>query len=441
MVPVEPPPPRATGHVSTDRPSASAAPAPSGATGRSEEHAIASAEQWPFLDHVVESCVADALTGTSYLVEWFQHAGAERSGPPGGPRPLSEVRLPVHGPRAGSPGYREARSELVSAWGTPQRQSHVMDCTVRVPPEQHPEGEGARRVPYTIYLPADYLEDPLRTRPILVLASGGGGDRTRWFLPPLETNGIEPGTGGLEMRARMDAWAALHPAQPTPLVIALDCSSGAYTNGMLAFIDHELPDHLLATYLPHQTRAQTPYGIEAVSSGAVVTLRALRANPGLFASVGLSSLYCGGDGFDPRRDFGSTPERSALFAGLAERRARGLFDVRFSMGALDRYWDCTYRLFHDLSAAGVLPLDAGPPQAQCARTLWPPASPDAASPPVAYHCAGRWPAFESWPSTGHHYRALAAALPSALEWNLTALARVLAQGPEHTGTSAPSALP
>jgi len=396
---------------------------------------IARAEEWPFVDHAVASCVSDGLTSTRYLLQWFQHAGSHRAGPPGGPRPLPGLRLPARGPRAGTASYASARAALVAGWDEAQRHSHVMDCAVRVAPKRQPDGQGALRVPYAIYLPADYLDHPLRPRAILLLASGGGGSRTRWFLSPLHTDGMQPGTGGLEMRGRMDAWAASHPGEAPPLVVAVDGASPAFTNGIEAFIEQELPDHLIATYLPHQTREQTPYGVEAVSSGAMVALRALRANPRLFTSVGLTSLFCAGAGFDPRRDLGGPEERRALFAELAERRAHGQFDLRFSIGALDQYWDCNYRLFHDLSTAGVLPAEAGPSQEKCAAKPWRPTTADPPSSPVVSHCAGRWASFESWFNTAHHYRAVVAALPSALDWNLNVLSRALAQGaaPVETG--------
>ena len=239
----------------------------------------APAGEWPFLDQAIGSCVRDALTRTPYLVDWYAQARVRQDGPPYGPRPILSVQMPIRGPVPASAAYDRERRSLFAAWDGPERRSHIMDCTARVAVMRNGRAGGHSRVPYTIYLPADYLDHPQRRRAVLLLASGGAGSRTRWFLPPLRSDGNKRATGGLDMQVRMDAWAAAHPEEPPPLVVSVDGSSEAFVNGMAAFIDHELPDHLLSAYLPHQTREQTPYGVEAVSSGAIVALGAIRANP------------------------------------------------------------------------------------------------------------------------------------------------------------------
>jgi hypothetical protein len=346
--------------------------------------------------------------------------------PEGDPEPAPTRFLPGQRAVYDDAPTREDNDRMLT-WQSVPRVSHVMDCVLRVP---LPGAGRDRSLPYTIYLPADYLDHPARLRPVLVLVSGGNGNRTRWFLTPTRSDGVIPGTGGLTVRRRVDAWAREHPELPTPLVVALDGTSDLFPNGMPAFLQRELPEHLLATYLPGHPRGHVPFGAECISSGCAELMQALRSDPGAYHAVGLLSPYVHPSGIDPSTSFGSVAERTELFRTLVERHRAGVFELRFSIGTLDHHLPRVRALYDMFQRAGLYPSVDEPTYTDC---RFPRLRPNTS------HCTALWPGFWLYPNVAHHYRALVVAFPSALAWQLATLTEMLPR--LSRGPRTPQALP
>lgn len=383
--------------------------------------AVADARTWPFVAHARRWCLPDRLAATSYLVRWVPQFRGRL--PPGDAVPDVGRFLPGQRAGADDPPTLDDQQRLLT-WQSEPRVSHVMDCVLRVP---IPGAGRDRSTTYAIYLPADYLDHPTRPRPIILLVSGGNGNRTRWFLTPARSDGETPGTGGLEVRRRVDAWAAAHPGAAVPIVVGLDGTSDQFPNGMWAFLEHELPDHLVATYLPEHPRARIPLGVECISSGCAELSLALRVNPYAFHAVGLLSPYVHPSGIDLGTTFGTGPQRAALFRTLAARHREGSFEMRFSVGNLDDHLPRARQWFEMLKSYGLFPSVESPAYSNCQMRR---------ARPHSSHCTATWPGFWLYPNVAHHYRALIPAFPPALDWQLetlTAMVDRLQHGPRSPG--------
>lgn len=372
---------------------------------------------WPFVEHAQRYCLPDRLARTAYLEKWAPLFHLQLA--PGEPVPDVHRELPrVTGEFA--PDL--ADQQRILTWQAEPRVSHVMDCALAVA-DQSRADHILRTTSYAIYLPADYLDHPTRARPILLLVSGGNGNRTRWFLTPSSTDGWTPGTGGLEVRSRLDAWAAAHPGEATPIVVGLDGSSEQFPNGMWQFIGRELPEHLLATYLPGHARASIALGVESISSGSIEVARALRADPSAFNTTGFLSPYVHPRGLDPDVAFGPPRARMAFFRELARRHAEGVFAMRFSIGMFDDHYPRTWQWYQLLCDAGLFPRQARPTHDHCAA---------GATGPAADGCWSVWPGFHVVPHECHNYRALLPTFGPQLQWELetlSAIQRRLDDGP------------
>lgn len=371
---------------------------------------------WPFVEHARRYCLPDRLARTAYLEKWAPLFHGRLA--PGEPVPERHRELPR---ASGEDPPSLDDQQRILTWQSQPRVSHVMDCALPVPDESRAD-RVLRTTSYSIYLPADYLDHPRRARPILMLVSGGNGNRTRWFLTPSSTTGMIPGTGGLEVRSRVDAWAAAHPGEAPPIVVGLDGSSEQFPNGMWAFIGRELPEHLLATYLPGHARASIAIGIESISSGAVEVVHALRADPAAFNTVGFLSPYVHPNGVNLSSAFGSATARRQLFLEFARRHREGVFAMRFSIGLLDDHYPRTWAWYQLLCDAGLFARAEHPTLDRCS--------------PAARHqnadtCWSVWPGFYGVPHECHNYRALLPTFGPQFEWELetlTAIQRRLADG-------------
>lgn len=365
----------------------------------------------PFVEHAVSRCALDRLADSAYLRDWVEAGGLSRVRPAGDPVPSPALSLPTRGPDRGEPGYAGAEQALVRALREEPQRSHMLDCTLSVPSMGERDVTGA--VPYTVYLPEDYLANPTRRRAVLLLAPGGRGDRTRWWLTPAPGSRFTRGTGGLSLRTRLDAWARAHEGSATPLVVTVDGPTGRWVDGPAAFLGRHLPAHLVATFLPHQREEETPLGVQAISLGAAWVARVLFENPARYASVGLSGTYCDVTGMLPERDFGTAQSRARFYGRLAERVRAGSLAVRMDIGRRDRLYDCNKRWYFDLQSAGVFPAQREPVYERCERP---------GEPPDSGHCVARWPGFTALPGLGHHYAAVVPVFEEDLAWQLDRLA-------------------
>jgi hypothetical protein len=366
---------------------------------------------WPFVEFARGHCLPDQLAQSVYLAKWMQNFHGTFA--EGEPVPHTDRFLP--GQRRGHDDTptREDHARL-DRWESPYV-SHVMDCSVPVLLAGRTDGT-FRSTPYAIYLPADYLETPTRPRPVLVLVSGGNGDRTRWFLTPIREDGEVPATGGLRVRGRADDWARRHPGLATPIVIGLDGDGDQFHNGLGVFVGRELIEHVIATYLPHQTRATTPYGVESISSGAVGVVQHLRYHSGAFNTLGFLSPYVHPNGIDPAFSLGTGRDKDDLYRSLVARHRRGLFALRISVGAVDDHYSRVVGWYREFVRYGLFPAMGEATYERCD----PPEGPHPES-----RCVGVWPGLYRYPRVGHHYKALLPSFPVQFEWELDTLTGML----------------
>ncbi len=204
---------------------------------------------------------------------------------------------------------------------------------------------------------------------------------------------------------------------------------------MAAFLRRELPEHLVATYLPTHPRARVPFGVECISSGCAELTLALRADPASYQAVGMLSPYVHPSGIDLGTTFGTARERAAFFRTLVARHRAGAFDLRFSVGNLDSHLPRVRAWYDMLQGHGLFPSAASPTYSDChVRRARPNSS----------HCTAAWPGFWLYPNVAHHYRALIPAFPPALDLQLatlTAMVDRLQRGARSPGAPADAGAP
>lgn len=333
------------------------------------------------------------LGRSDYVIAWRgHHAG---SVPPGEPVPDALRSVPgVHGAPAPD---ATAQAELFARWERAPA-SHVLDCGLDL---------GGEVLPYAIYVPRDYLEHPERPRPVLVLLPGGHGDRSRWFLTPLPTPSMIPGTGGLEIRRRVDAWSAAHPTAAPPLVVGLDRHEPR--GGLGAFVVGALRRHLLEVWLPGQREATTAWGVASISSGCVTILRVLHGHPDAFDYSEFLSPYVHPRGFR-LAELGHGPTRDAWLREAARLHREGRAHWHFSVGEADDHFPRVQALHRVLVDGGVFPRVSAPSREDCARGRH-----------GRLTCVHASPGLRSVPRTGHSYLALLPTFPWSLNWLLAGL--------------------
>lgn len=359
-------------------------------------------DPWPFVAHAVERCYVDRLARSPYLLDWVDAGGLDRERPEGDPAPSPALSLPSWGPRQGDPAFASAREGVLRAL-SPDR-SHVMDCTALVRDRDPPHALGA--IAYTAYLPRDYLRSPRRTRGVLLMVPGGRGDRTRWFLTAAAGSVFERGTGGLSLRAQLDRWADAHRTAAMPVVVTVDGPTGAWIDGREAWIGRDLPAVIAQTYLPHIAERSLRVGVQAISIGAAVTMRAAHQWPERFDAIALMGMFCDARGLSPERDFGA--DRARFYQRLASRIAEGSLAMRMSIGRRDALYECNKRWYFELQRAGLFAAQREPAYERCA-----PEAPESTAARWA-----RWPGFTVIPRLGHHYAAVVPIFEEDLAWQL-----------------------
>jgi hypothetical protein len=276
--------------------------------------------------------------------------------------------------------------------------SHVLDCGLDL---------GSEVLPYTIYLPRDYLEHPERPRGVLFLLPGGHGDRSRWFLTPLPTPSMIPGTGGLEIRRRVDAWSAAHPTAVAPLVVGLDRHEPR--GGLGPFLSELFRRHLTETWLPAQAPGRTAWGVASISSGCVTILRVLRAHPSAYDLAEFLSPYVHPRGFRVA-ELGHGESRDAWLREVAALHRAGRVRWHFSVGEADDHFPRVQALHEVLVRGGVFPRVREPTREDCTRSRH-----------GSRYCVHAVPGLRSVPRTGHSYLALLPTFPWSLDMLLGGL--------------------
>lgn len=350
------------------------------------------------------NCRIDRLVETSYAKGWLEWQRATGFSPKGVPLPTSLSPAPP--------------SDIQKVWAS-DPQSHVVDCTFRIPRRKCPScrGGGTDTASYVAYLPQALFEHPKAVRSILLLIPGGNGLRTRYFLTPIPGKTIfDKMSGGLETQRHLDTLLAEDPDLVPPIVVALDSAGWLFVNGPVEYITYDLPHHIAATYLPSIPYRDIALGGEGISSGGRAIMESLRRKPDVFNTVGLTAMHCRNfGGIDPKKHLGPETAKQAWLRHLANRSRAGLLHIRFSMGNEDAQWPCN-KEFHDLFVeAGILPVSS-PTYGECRKGYKP--SPDV--------CTTFWEGFYLYDGIPHHYGIFKPSYKLQLGWHLQRLTKTAA---------------
>ena len=352
-------------------------------------------------------------------MKWVE--GATRFLPPHAPAPVE--RLPRL-PKAGTKAAAERAQALRKAWLDEPR-SRLVDCRFKVPKRQCPDCKrrfDPKPSHYTALLPKALFEDPSRVRSMLLLIPGGNGGRVRYFLTPGPGKGMRDAmSGGLETKRHVDEWVAAHPEAMAPIVVALEHNGWGTPNGPMEYITHDVPTHIAQTFMPQVPYNQVAIGTEGISSGSMLMLRALRARPTAFHTVGLTCMFCSSEnGIHPVSEANDSQERRDWLAQIKARADQGKLHVRFSVGNGDPGWECN-KSHRDLMASAGLFDTAAPVHRNCKE----------GAPEGVEGCDVHWDGFHLYRDVGHTYAMLIPAWIPQLSWQLNKLsdvAGVLASG-------------
>lgn len=395
-------------------------PASTGASGPGDApSAAASAREatWERLfEHLATRCYVDQLARADYAVRWLDHRLPRSEAPAGAPWP-AEGNV-IH-PAPGSPAALRRAATLRAALLAPPVRSHVVDCELPI----HRRVEGAP-VPggrgdvahYVAYLPAKLFSEPERVRAVLLYAPGGGkGGRSRPFLTEIPGKTVrDTYAGGLATQHRVDAWLADRADREPVLVVALHSNGEEHTNGSTDFLVRDVPEHVAEALLGGAPRSALALGAEGVSSGARAIVRALRAEPSAFDTVGLSCMACGG--VSPERGYlGSAEEVLAWSRALADRAKAGELFVRFAIGSRDNQLPCNRGLHELWSAVGMFDRERPTTLTRCAER----------GPRDERTCDTERDGFATFAGELHDYRFLARSYQAQLEFHLDALGKVV----------------
>jgi hypothetical protein len=249
----------------------------------------------------------------------------------------------------------------------------------------------ATLVRYVAYLPERLFRAPQEIESALLLVPGGHGGRSRAFLRPIPGLSVwDRGSGGLDTKALADDLYAARPDLAQSIIVSLENSGIQHGSGAIEFLTFDVAEHLRRTFLPERTEPLV-LGVDGVSSGAREIVRATRAKPERFRSVGLHCMACGGIHPD-RGVLAPRDDLLALGRTLAERRASGLFDLRMSIGSRDNQLPCNRRWWALFEEAGLVKPEDGE-------------------------------LFRVVPGALHDFLFLAQAFPAHLEWHLSLLGR------------------
>jgi hypothetical protein len=407
---------RETGSVATSAPSARGPTA--GELDASSPSADASAREaaWSTLfEHLATRCYVDELARADYAVRWLDHRLPRSAAPEGAPWP-AEGNV-VH-PTAGTSAAARRAAALRRALLTPPLRSHVVDCELPIARRRAgaplPGGRGDV-AHYVAYLPARLFSEPERVRAVLLYAPGGGkGGRSRAFLTEIPGKTVrDTYAGGLATQHRVDTWLAERPEREPVMVVALHSNGEEHTNGSTDFLVRDVPEHVAGALLGGAPRRALALGAEGVSSGARAIVRALRAEPRAFDTVGLSCMACGG--VSPERGYLGSPEEVLAWSReLAERVRAGDLHVRFAIGSRDNQLPCNRGLYELWSSTGMFDAGGPPKLTRCAGP----------GPHDERSCDTERPGFATFAGELHDYRFLARSYQAQLEFHLEALGEV-----------------
>lgn len=377
---------RATSAPPTASSTGPAAPAP---VATNAPRRLPPPKKLPYAQWLVESCTLDALEPTPYSRAWIRYPKPSDWLRPTDPSPLFDARL--H-PPGGSEAASTSATELERAWLSGPR-SHVVDCSFRLQAREceHCVKQVATLVRYVAYLPERLFRAPQEVESALLLVPGGHGGRSRAFLRPIPGLSVwDRGSGGLDTKALADDLYAARPDLAQSIIVSLENSGIQHGSGAIEFLTFDVAEHLRRTFLPERAEPLV-LGVDGVSSGAREIVRATRAKPERFRSVGLHCMACGGIHPD-RGVLAPRDELLALGRTLAERRASGLFDLRISIGSRDNQLPCNRRWWALFEEAGLVKPEDGE-------------------------------LFRVVPGALHDFLFLAQAFPPHLEWHLDLLGR------------------
>ena len=389
-----------------------------------EQTAARAQPKLEWLDWVVSHCLIDELGPSDYAVKWMQWIRKERRTfddfmPADAPRPnLRPAPLPA----PGSPEARAKAQRLREEW-LARPASHVLECTTRVPHRDCPGcrpvhmKRGSSRAKYGAYIPKALLTRPEEVKSLLLLAPGGNGGRTRYFLTPIPNKHVtlHKRSGGLEVKRHADEFYAAHPDLSESIIVSTDNGGWSKANGHIEYLSRDLPKHVADTFLGGRDHRELALSVEGISRGSRALITALRKKPEAFHAIGLTCLHCGSiggpmGGYEPDRDLADPEERERWLSTLADRARRGLFHIRFAVGNADVQWTCNKRLHSHLVAGGVLE-DRPPEFSNCRRD----------DPKDPKWCDTVWDGFHLYDRMPHHYALLKPSWVPQLQWHLRTL--------------------
>lgn len=363
--------------------------------------APSSAQDYSWLS---ENCRIDSLSETSYAQGWLKWQRATQFRPKGVPLPTSL-----------SGRHRYSQEQLKQLWEADPK-SHVVDCSFQIPRRscQGCRGRGTTTGFYVAYVPKALLESPEKVRSVLLLIPGGNGLRTRYFLTPIPNKTIfDKMSGGLETKKVVDE--ALTPEISPPIVVSLDAAGWMTVNGPTEYITHDVPQHIVETFLPGVPFEEIALGAEGISSGGRAIMEALRWKPNVFNSVGLTAMHCRNfGGIDPKKHLGPELAKHVWLGHLAKRARAGLLHIRFSVGNEDAQWGCN-KEFHTLFVESQVLPSSQPQFGTCRKGRTP--SPDV--------CDTAWDGFYLYDGIPHHYGIFLPSYRDQIRWHLQSLTKTI----------------
>jgi len=366
-----------------------------------------------FLDWVASHCLVDELWSTAYTRAWSEYRELEGDHflKAGAPLPAPEEKRP---PPAGSAEAEQLAAQLRQQWLASPR-SHFVDCRFDIASRTGKpwwEDKGRKYQHYVAYLPQALLEDPAKVRGILMLVPGGNGGRSRYFLTELPDRSIFfRGSGGLLVKERTDRFIAAHPKDPQAIVVAIDSSGIDSINGPVEHISYDVPKHIADTYLGAAALDDLALGADGISSGSRVIMQIVWQKPDALNVAGFTCMSCGSIRPSSELALGEPDALLAWAKKLGERKRRGLFDARFTIGSRDGQLPCNLE-FRELFAQGGVFADSEPVKSDCV-----------AQRPRRHRCNLSYDGFAITANQAHHYGLLKQAWEAQLSWLLTAMAK------------------
>lgn len=371
------------------------------------------------LDYVARRCLVDRFANDRYMVDNLQAKGiipvSENPMLPPTPRP----------PAPDSPGFDAYAHGLAADW-TDHPRSHVLDCAVTLEPRscegcQHPSPLYTE-FRFGIYLPRSYMLDPSSVKTVLLLAPGGRGGRTRWFLDPAPFRFNKKNfSQGLSVQDKLDAHLASHPDRLAPIVISMDDPGFSYTNGTAEYMTHDLLNHVLAAFLPGKTRADVAFGVDAISSGSKNAALAFIKDPNAFDTFGWMATFCDARGLNPKNVFGPYGAGRSVLEVWRQRREHGDLYMKFSIGKMDKYIRCNRDLHALFVREGIIEKTHEPYLQDCPHEVNANGKPIR---PKDYECKTVRSGMTEYAGVGHNFGVMKVAFDEHLYWHVEKLTEI-----------------